>query len=339
MKKQKKNKINRNGLSYSVSETLIPAIILSIFAVLMVILMISKILPLFSSDKVEDSNIEDTLWEQAYLEAEKNKVGIEFKPITTDEESYEILRSKCNDYIEKSIPDQSEHLDANIDVDTVVNEQQFIDDNEELKDTSNEKVDQNLAETGPVYFQDMLMLRYINTDGKLVVVIGLYDNDGNVIITRQDELLNTLSRIDKYDSSWLNKDNEVKSIEESSMSQIKENSLLIYEDEYLKDLSDTLESMFTAYSKEEIEEAEIKALKFFTFDGKETVFGNRDEIKLDEEAKVETVYMQVGKSNYNKGYKDRIYTQLKVSIGDKSTMVNIILKLNNNLRIYDIDLI
>lgn len=340
MKKRK----NKQKLTYSTSEVLIPTLIISLFIIGLAILLLNVA---FNSEYKKEEDLENDIWEEAFLEVEKNKVGVEFSPITTTEMEYDALRAECNSYID-SINEQAENdnnADANLKVDTVVNEKQFIDNSGEYSRVEHDDSEQSLAETGPIYFDDMLMIRYINTLGKLVVVIGMYDEMDNIVITRQDNLISTLSSINK-----LNKDDGSQEYTEGkeNLEDHKSNSLSylrdptnerISEDEYKSELSKTLELMLKAYTDDEIRAAETMALNFFTLDGKKTVFGNRKEIKLDKSAEIETLYIEAGKSNSSKTYKDRIYTQLKITIDGDSTVVNIILKLNNNLRIYDIDII
>lgn len=332
---------NKQKLTYSTSEVLIPTLIISLFIIGLAILLLNVA---FNGEYKKEEDLENDIWEKAFLEVEKNKVGIEFSPITTTEMEYDALRAECNSYID-SLNEQAENdnsADANLKVDTVVNEKQFIDNSGEYSGVESDDSEQSLAETGPIYFDDMLMIRYINTLGKLVVVIGMYDEMDNIVITRQDSLISTLSSINK-----LNKDNGNQEYTEGkeNLEDHKSNYLKdltnerISEDEYKSELSKTLELMLKAYTDDEIRAAETMALNFFTLDGKETVFGNRKEIKLDKSAEIETLYIEAGKSNSSKTYKDRIYTQLKITIDGDSTVVNIILKLNNNLRIYDIDII
>ena len=322
-----------SSLTYSVSEILIPTAILGVLAIVTALIITNANI---KGSEVYMENTED-VWEQAYRDVEKNRVGIEFDPIVTSEDEYEALRVKCNEYISnlETSNDQNTKIDANLDVDTVVKEEQFIDGLTESssEQSTDDKNSQTLTETGPVYFQDMLMIRYISYSGDLVVVIGTYNSNGDIEILRQGQLE---SNIEKYSdiSSSNNLDDE-----DSSSKSLDKNFEYLSESEYLNDLSKTLEIILKAYTNEEIEEAETRAINYFTLEGKQAVFGNKKSLRIGKDAEVETVYIAAGKSVSSKSYKDRVYTQIKISVGEKSTIVNIILKLNSNLRIYDIDII
>lgn len=330
-----------SSLTYSVSEILIPTAILGVLAIVTALIITNANI---KGSEVYMENTED-VWEQAYRDVEKNRVGIEFDPIVTSEDEYEALRVKCNEYISnlETSNDQNTKIDANLDVDTVVKEEQFIDGLTESSSSSDssgssgqstdDKNSQTLTETGPVYFQDMLMIRYISYSGDLVVVIGAYNSNGDIEILRQGQLE---SNIEKYSgtSSSGNLDGE-----DSSSKSLDKNFEYLSESEYLNDLSETLEVILKAYTNEEIEEAETRAINYFTLEGKQAVFGNKKRLRIGKDAEVETIYIVAGKSVSSKSYKDRVYTQIKISVGEKSTIVNIILKLNSNLRIYDIDII
>lgn len=326
-----KNKNGKVELGYSTKEVIIPVIILLFFGVLIGVTIVNQLLPHFTDrdNNFDTTSSEASIWEKAFLEAEKNKVGVVFEPINTTEDEYTQLRIKCNEFLEES--NEGKQVDANIAVDTVVDEEQFID-----GDTSRSKsseADESMSETGPIYFQDMLMIRYINTDGHLKVVTGMFNSDKtDILVTRQDKLTATIEKASL--TGVASKESEVYDNQEDTSTQNWET-----ESEYLKGVDNTLKAMLLANSTEEIREAESMAMNYFTVEGKQTVFGNRKDIKLSKGSTIDTIYIAAGKSDSNKTYKDRIYTQLKIHVGEDEFYTYIILKLNSNLRIFDIDII
>lgn len=329
-----KNRKTKTELGYSAKEIIIPMLILLVFAVLIGVTIVNGLLPQLKNSETDmNYSSEDLIWEQAFLEAEKNKVGVVFEPINTTEDEYTKIRIKCNEFLEQN--DEGRQIDANIAVDTVVDEQQFIDGDISKSKASDEKND-NMSETGPIYFQDMLMIRYINTDGKLKVITGMFNGDkSDIVVSRQDKLVQSVEKISKASENYLvSNDTENKADENEA-----QHPDWISESDYLLGVSETLKSMLLANTTEEIREAESSAMNYFTLEGKQTVFGNRKDIKLSSGSTIETSYIIAGKSDSSKTYKDRIYIQLKIKVGEDEFNTYIILKLNNNLRIYDIDII
>lgn len=322
--KQSKQKIKNVALQQDIGSIIVPIAILTLFAVLIGMTIVNRMSS--HSNMQNGASIEDKMWEDAFHEAEKNRVGIIFNPISTTDNEYERLRIECNDYIQDNR--EGKRVDAEVEVDTVIDEAQFIDINSE--NTKEVKEQKEMSETGPIYFQDMLMLRYINTDGDLKVITGLFDEDKqNIEIVRQNKIAEAVQS------------NNISPSKIQNTEVIDNNEKLSYttEEEYLDKIDDTLKAMLLANSFEEIRAAESMAMNYFTVEGKQTVFGNRKDIKLSAGATIETSFTAAGKSDSSKTYKDRIYVQLKVKVDNEEFDTYIILKLNNILRIYDIDII
>ena len=324
-RKSKRGKNGKNnGLQYSTAEVMLPAIILLVSLIVVLITIVNGVIPFISNigdAEAEQAAIEEELWRQAYLDAEKNKVGVIFETISTTEEQYKLLREACNNYIDSEF--STENADANINVDTVVDETLYIDNGDGVKDRSSSTVD-SLSETGPIYFQNMLMLRYINSDGTLKVVTSMIDESDNISIASQSELPSL--------SITTNTEDEIAADADSKQE-------FTTEKEYLDGVCETIHLMLLANSTEKIREADSKSINYFTYEGKQTVFNNKKDIALSDDAVIETIYVAAGKSDTSKTYKDRIYTQQRVTIGENSTILNIVLKLNSNIRIFDIDII
>jgi hypothetical protein len=318
-KRKHKNSTQNVELQQPVAEIIIPTLILLFFAIL-IFYVIFNGASWFS--KAEEDTTADDIWQAAFLEAEKKKVGIIFNAVSTTSEEYSKLREKCQELIDSSDTDD---LDANIDVDTVVNEKQFVD-GEQSQSSSSETDD--LSETGPIYFNNMMMIRYMNSDGQMKVAAASFDTTKTRIISfRKADLVETLSKNGLLDNS------------SESKTTTKYNDEQITEEEYLNGVTSALKSMLLADTEDAIYEANTLALKYFTYEGKQTVFGNRNDINLSSDAGIKTVYAAAGKSDTSKTYKDRIYAQLELESAGETAEIYVILKLNSNMRVFDIDII
>lgn len=346
------NKGNKRKSTYttelqSPAEAIIPTLILAFFVIFIGIIIFRA---LGNSGATNDGlldNIEEEIWKSEYLKVESMKVGVIFNPISTTNEEYIVLRDKCNQYIDK---DNNKSADAHIKVDTVIDEKQYIDNN--TNDSNYIAVDNGqLSETGPIYFQDMLMIRYMNTDGRLKVVTAIYNKDkSDMMIASQANLReiygSLMGEAEVEGKQAKGKSEDAEGKENTDTLDILETPLPSSqrkdwksEEEYLSGLEETIQTMLLANTAEELRTAESKAINYFTYEGKQSVFDNRKNIKLSANTSIKTEFIMAGKSYSSKTYKDRIYMQMKVNINNEELDLYMILKLNSNIRIFDIDIV
>lgn len=313
---------SKNNLSYSTSEVIVPAIILLAFAVLIFGIICNFVLKIIN--KPERIDYDSLIWEQAYLEAQNERVGIIFDPISTLPNEYTALQERCDQYIKEN--DSDKDIDAEVEVDAVVEEELYIDNTPPEKVSLNEVQGDELSETGPIYFDNMLMIRYINVNGQMKVVSAIYNEDKTGIeIARQDTLPNKY-RVKQRDEPSQAYDNIV-------------NTRQKYESEYLDEVSSIIIEMLQASSSEDVNNADKRAIEYFVIDGKRAIYGNKIKLELNK-CTVKCNYIIAGKSDTSKTYKDRIYVQFSVKQGKKvDEPLYMILKLNSNLRIFDVDLL
>ena len=319
-------KVKDTKLQYSTAEVVLPAVILLVTIVVILIAILGGIASLIGAPNktADQAAIEEEVWHKAYLEAEKNKVGVIFETISTTDKQYEELRKACDEYINTKF--NGKNADANINVDTIVEEKVYVDNEGKVTPRSIDTT--TPSETGPIYFDNMLMIRYINAEGLLKVVTGIITETGEIITVGQSGIE------DVY------KNNKIASSDKQPEPEIiSENMEYTTEKVYLDGICNIIHKMLLANTVESIREADSAAVRYFTYEGKQTVFDNKGGIKLADNAEIETVFIRAGKSDTSKTYKDRIYTQQRVKIGETSTTLNIVLKLNSNVRIFDIDII
>lgn len=328
-KNKNTRKVNK-GLQYQAAEVLIPSLILLAAALFVMAILFNGISSIFGiiNQPEDEMSAEERVWMEAYLEAEKSKVGVIFDPISTTQDRYTEYREACDDYINQEF--NSETADAKVDVSTIVNEEMYVDSQEQRSNTIEDDLEADSPlETGPIYFQDMLMLRYMNSAGLLKVVAAIED-DGNIDVVDQPGLLEEINNVTGGSGTV----DKINNLEEN----IQENTFTS-EVEYLRGLSEALQLMISASDASSTRDAESAAINYFTYEGKQTVFSSKQDIEISENSSIKTLFIEAGKSDSSKTYKDRIYTQQEITTDDTKYVVNIILKLNSNLRVFDIDLL
>ena len=119
MKKNKKGRVDVNqSLGRNFNEVMVPVLIILAFVVSGGIIMINTMLKMQPQEQITTD-----VWEDAFKEVERNKVGITFEPINTTEETYNLLRVECNKYIEQV----DKRPDTIVNVNTTVDEDIFVD--------------------------------------------------------------------------------------------------------------------------------------------------------------------------------------------------------------------
>lgn len=306
----KKTSKNNTSLGSSFSDMAIPIVIILVFVVAGGIVLINSLSTLSNSDEITVD-----IWEEAFREVERNKVGISFEPIVTTEDTYTILRVECNKYIEQV----DKEPDTVVSVKTTVDEDIFVDGAEQLDDkegTNNVMVD--VSETGPIYFNDKILIRYMNDSGELKIVTSSIDNE--------------TGEVEVYNKKNIRYTNKLEYNDELNKS-------LLSESEYLNILMDTTVGILTAKTNKELKDYQRNALTYFTLDGSKTVIDGRATVNKNNKSKIEVQFIEAGKSSLNVTYKDRVYMHVKVVDGDEVDIYGIILKLDQNSRIFDIDII
>ena len=313
MKKNKKGRVDVNqSLGRNFNEVMVPVLIILAFVVSGGIIMINTMLKMQPQEQITTD-----VWEDAFKEVERNKVGITFEPINTTEETYNLLRVECNKYIEQV----DKRPDIIVNVNTTVDEDIFVDGTENIQEEKKgltATIMENAAETGPIYFNNKILLRYINDSGELKIVAASIDTETNDIIVSN-----------KRDIDFKL---QVKETEDS-------NSATISENEYLATVKDVTLGIMQVKTMEELSKYQKDALNYFTLDGSKTVLDGRLTINKSNKANIEVLFIEAGKSSLNVTYKDRIYMQIRAQDGDETNIYGVILKLNQNSRIFDIDII
>lgn len=278
-----------------------------------------------NSRPIQDDTMD--LWEKAFNRVEESKVGIAFNTIDTPDNVFNQLRRACNEFIESidTIPD------VQVDINMVVEEDIFVDGDVQL--VVGEAVHvmdiSDISETGPIYFNDRILIRYINKQGELKIVgASIAEQDGEV----------AYGDLDNLDIEVTNKSNL--NFTSYGIGQSEDLSVLgdklISEEEYLARVEEVTLGILKANNVGELSKHQRNAMKYFTLDGAKTVIDGR---MILGNSNIESKFIKAGKSNLGVTYKDRIYMQVDVTDGVNKGIYGIILKLDSNSRIFDIDII
>ena len=305
---------------------------------------------------------------KSYEDEESIKVDIEFSVINTTDSDYDILRSACNKYLDKENKD-NETISVNTTVG--INENLYVDNNHSgiihgtlhedivniineltgekenisvvnsiIPNTSN-KVDY-MHETGPIFFQDKILLRYINYKGEMqVVASSLAVKEQELVVSTEGEVQNVMTtEVLTYGRSELVKAFNVDTIRKSDK-PVKHilSSNVLTEEEYLKDITDIFIEALKTESNELNQKFQKQALKYFTYDGYNNIIDSKNRIILQDNATVSVNIVEAGKSSNEISYKDRVFIQLKILNNEEVILTNIVVKLNDKSKVFDIDIL
>ena len=285
-----------------------------------------------------DSNhplaVMDDPWDKAFREIESNKVGVNFNTIVTTLDEYEYLRDACNIYLYdlRYVKD----MDATISTDVIVAEYEFVDNMEDVLVGTPDAISEyklvdtmNMVETGPIYFNDMFLVRYIDDNGNFAVISSAFKDENkvrnNVEIYKQSEMSDLVKTIrsrlgygfvSMYDST------------DQSLS----------EEDYINKIYNCIITLLKS-DDDNIDEAVSKLLPYFTLEGKDTVILSKKGLNINKDTGTNMILGIAGKSNLEKSVKDRVYLQVELNNNGNLEVINIIVKLNSNLRIFDIDIV
>ena len=332
-KRHNKNKKTKEttGLDSEFGQTIVCSAVIVVILTLFIVLIINR----NNYGIKADNNVD--IWAAEYARVSEKAVGIIFDGISTTEDKYNILRIKCNEYIEDS-ESSDDTLDINVEVN--INEDTFVDEGlstaeetkklsifdisktlKNRKDTEENYDDSDMTETGPIYFEDMIMLRYVNSKGKLKVISGVFGENDNPTLLKQYELAGK--------------------VVESTSEHVDDNK--ITEAEYIDIISTRILNILRSSDNEEYYLVK-QSTDYFTTDGIEAIINGKKSLNIDSKASIESVVGIAGKSDTSNVVKDRLYIQYIIdsqnsSQSDGQQYLNIVVKLNSNLRIFDIDIL
>lgn len=244
-------------------------------------------------------------------DAQYTKLDIKFNDLITSKDVYNRLNRSCKQFVSEG---DNKDTDWVSDGYTKSNGK-YIDTKKQTGSEKEESLDE-MNETGPIYLNDMLVMRYISDSGEMKVVASKINEDTGEIKT---SALNDLETGEVSDWKSNNRDTKITGT--------------ITEDAYLQDVMTIFVSLVT--QKDIDYTLKREALQFFTEDGYNSMIKNPNRLLVDKNS-LEVKYIVAGKSSLENKNKDRVLLQLIV---DKNSYVNVVVKLNKNNKIFDIDIV
>lgn len=337
---KKNNKKNNN--KKSIFDMLAPVLILVLTLCFIAYSIYNK-----AVDNNNESNkyrtVERTLDKRVFKS--NSQVDIAFNNIDTSIEEYDILRDKCIEYANNN----DVHI-SNIETSVKVTETTYIDSSKykykHLSDT--------MYETGPVYMDNAILLRFMNEKGELKIIAAKSVN--NNMIKDDLSLDFDSSNINEYIvvdgqhldklfcdiennhenlglSDYLNSTKPIQYTNENNNFIIK-----ITEDNYFRDISNIFVEIIKKSSDDIDKELKDKALNYFTYDGYNTIVNGVEHIESDT-TNISVSFIKAGKSSIDALYCDRIVMQLVTESNNNKIYTNLIIKLDQSYKVFDIDII
>lgn len=306
--KEAKNTVKERKEPYDIVDT---AFAISIGFIAVMLLM-------FGWASVWKDSVEEKYEKQFNIaDAQYTKLDIKFNELVTSKEVYNKLKESCKQFVSK---------ENNVDTDKVSNgytksNGKYIDTEKQTSSEKEESLDE-MNETGPIYLNNMLVMRYISDSGEMKVVAAkINESTGEIETSTLNDLRLAAKGKDEV-SDWKNKSSKDTKITGT-----------ITEDAYLQDVMSIFVSLVT--QKDIDYTLKREALQFFTEDGYNSMIKNPNRLLVDKNS-LEVKYIVAGKSSLENKNKDRVLLQLIV---DKNSYVNVVVKLNKNNKIFDIDIV
>lgn len=274
------------------------------------------ILLMISLASVWKDSIEEKYEKQFNIaDAQYTKLDIKFNDLITSKEVYNKLNKSCKQFVSEG---DNEDTDWVSDGYTKSNGK-YIDTKKQTGSEKEESLDE-MNETGPIYLNNMLVMRYISDSGEMKVVAAkINESTGEIKTSALNDLRLTAKEKDEV-SDWKNKSSKNTKITGT-----------ITEDAYLQDVMTIFVSLVT--QKDIDYTLKREALQFFTEDGYNSMIKNTNRLLVDKNS-LEVKYIVAGKSSLENQSKDRVLLQMVV---DKDNYINVVIKLNKNNKIFDID--
>lgn len=327
---------HKNNYKHRVSNII--AIVIPVLTILLIISVIVSNLWTRKSIQRTRSKFVSTLKESDFS---SEKVGIRFGKIATTRSEYKDMQDSCKNYICKN-----DIAVTDIDTDVDITESTYIDTNGNSISTSDTN---KYYESGPIYMDNKVLDRYINSDGQMKVVLAqlTYKNPLEIglshrAVSSDDYIIQT---VDKEGFSKVLKKPTVKQsnfvpITESDNSfgafsddtgTVSSNN--ITEEEYLTDLGNIFTELLRKSSDDIDSSLRYKAMNYFTYDGYRTIIDGTVYIPSKSQ-NISLDFIESGSSEI-KGKQDRVLMGIKV--GQQS--IDIIFKLDSNNKVFDIDIL
>lgn len=249
-------------------------------------------------------------------------ISVNFAALSTTEEEYGNMGAACEAYIQSLPLEKTVAAVENSLID--VNEDTFIDAGAEPIETERAEPAQYL-EYDRIYFEDFLLIRYVNEFGELQVV-GASLSDGRnseTEIVGQEEFCN--NHFNKIDSDiwnihllFTNEAQEPEGVSEETFIACVE-----------KGVADMLAGQMEAET----------FFSHFTSSGETALLRIGQVLEIDANCTLEVQFGAAGKSDLSLETMDRLYLRYQVTRGQEINFLNVLVKLNQEMMVFDVDIL
>jgi len=244
-------------------------------------------------------------------------ISVEFAPLTTTSEEYDRLYAVCREYAQTLVAQDSAGMNVEIQEDT------FVDAAVSSEESEQPVLNAGYVEYDRAYFENLLLVRYVSESGDIHLVAAQQSgrDQEEVELLLQEDFNYEQFHVVEIDN-WLTAFKFKKEMRTAGV---------IEEDIFMNCVGRCLVVLLT-------DGESIDYRDHFTQDGSKSVLRIRQLLQI-ENGTVEVVLSAAGKSALEQETMDRIYLRCGVTIDGNSDYVDILLKLNDDMMIYDVDLI
>lgn len=247
-----------------------------------------------------------------------SSLDIKFNEIDTPRSIYRELEQGAYDIVNYTDYDtQDAKVESNLEVD---NDEQYIVSGQS-NDTEGISKEPSMRLVSGIYCKDMYIAQYMNKDGQFETIISSYNGESVDVKYRTDYKANSSEPVTDLDGT----------VDEHT----RDSLFVISEDEYKSDIGYVIANI---YNRDGKNLSELKPITdvYFTSCIAELYNSIGDRSVLDF---IRIGLMEVGKSNIDANSIDRVYIQIELSIDNKPAYVDLELKLGNDNKVYDIDVL
>lgn len=253
------------------------------------------------------------------------------KPATTDAE-YALLYAACAQYMESQNSQTRQEPVVDVTEDT------FIDAEDASEPTEIPEPD-GYAEYDRAYFDDFLMVRYVSQSGEICVVgARLEGEDRTETVLLVQENFNSehfsadLDEEDEKGKAWQFLKNSGTELEEELEEELEKNGS-VSEETFVSCVGQCVLDILSKTGDEE------RIRSHFTEEGGASLLRIMQVLEIGENCPVTIALAEVGASAPDLETMDRLYLRCELTDGEELICLNLLLKLNGSMAVYDVDLI
>lgn len=248
-----------------------------------------------------------------------SSLDIKFNKIETPRSVYRQLEQAAYDIVNYTAYDTQDttKVESGLEVD---NDEQYIVSSQSTN-TGSESKNSSMKLVSGIYCKDMYIAQYMNKDGQFETIISSYNGESVDVKYRTDYKANSSG--------------SVTGLEGTVDEHVRDSLFVISEDEYKSDIGYVIANIYNRNGKSLTELKPITDV-YFTSCIEELYNNIGDRSVLDF---IRIGLIEVGKSNIDANSIDRVYIQIELSIDNKPAYVDLELKLGNDNKVYDIDVL